>query len=100
MYAPMASGIALLMSLAQIDVPEDTMCEIFGRFDRQIELYWQRTRVHVEKQQELDQTESRFDQQLQEFEPKLQAALAQRLSGSAQQNTHNPPTDAARAPKR
>ena len=91
----MASGIALLVSLAQIDVPEDTMCEIFGRFDRQIELYRQRAWVHVEKQQEMTQVESRFDEQLQEFEPQLQAALARRLGGSAQQHTFKRAIDTA-----
>ena len=87
----MATGIALLVSLAQINVPEETMCEIFGRFDRQTELYRQRTQLQVEKHHALDQVERRFDEQLQEFEPQLQAALVRRLSGSAHQYAANRP---------
>ena len=81
----MATGIALLVSLAQINVPAETMCEIFGCFDRETELYRQRTQLQVKKQHALVQVESRFEQQLREFEPQLQAALARRLSGSAHQ---------------
>ena len=81
----MATGIALLVSLAQINVPAETMCEIFGRFDRQTELYRQRTQLQVEQHHKLDQVERRFEQQLREFEPQLEAALARRLSGSAGQ---------------
>ena len=92
----MATGIALLVSLAQIDVPTDTMCDIFGRLDRQIEMYRRRTQIHVEKQLELEKTESRFDDQLREFEPQRQAALASRLGASALANTAKRTPDAAR----
>ena len=87
----MATGIALLVSLAQINVPAETMCEIFGCFDRETELYWQRTQLQVEKQHALVQVEYRFEEQLREFEPQLQAALARRLSGSAHQYAANRP---------
>ncbi len=92
----MATGIALLVSLAQIDVPTDTMCDIFGRLDRQTEMYRQRTQIHIEKQLELEETESRYDEQLREFEPQLQAALASRMGASALPNTANRAADAVR----
>lgn|GEM_PF-3348397 len=92
----MATGIALLVSLAQIDVPTDTMCDIFGRLDRQTEMYRQRTKIHVEKQLELEKTESRFDEQLREFEPHLQAALASRMGAISLPNTASRTPDAAR----
>lgn len=90
-----ATGIALLVALAQIEVPTDTMCDIFGRFDRQTEMYRQRTQIQVEKQLEMVDNESRFDEQLREFEPQLQGALASRLSRSAAQNTADRATDSA-----
>ena len=92
----MATGIALLVSLAQIDVPTDSMCDIFGRFDRQTEMYRQRTQILVEKQIELEETESRYVEQLREFEPQLQAALASRMGAIALPNTANRAADAAR----
>ena len=76
----MATGIALLLSLAQLNAPDETLCEIFRSFDRQTELYRLRTQLLIAEQQELDEPQRKFDEQLQEFEGQLRAALAQRLS--------------------
>ena len=76
----MATGIALLLSLAQLNAPDETLCEIFRTFDRQTELYRLRTQLLVAEQHELDEPQRKFEEQLQEFEGQLRAALAQRLS--------------------
>ncbi len=76
----MATGIALLLSLAQLNAPDETLCEIFRTFDRQTELYRLRTQLLVAEQYELDEPQRKYEEQLQEFEGQLRAALAQRLS--------------------
>ena len=76
----MATGIALLLSLAQLNAPDETLCEIFKGFDRQTELYRLRTQLLIAEQHELDEPQRKFEEQLQEFEGQLRAALAQRLS--------------------
>ena len=76
----MATGIALLLSLAQLNAPDETLCEIFRTFDRQTELYRLRTQLLVAEQHELDEPQRKFEEQLQEIEGQLRAALAQRLS--------------------
>ena len=76
----MATGIALLLSLAQLNAPDETLCEIFRSFDRQTELYRLRTQLLVAEQHALDEPQRKFEEQLQEFEGQLHAALAQRLS--------------------